>query len=135
MMGLVDPKALLDELIGACRMLGLSVREEPMKVPATRLAGGLVRLHGIPVVIVDSLSPIVDRVAAVADAICELDIDPIHLSTEARRAISHARARRRRARRGLRNRRSDPTSPWRASRMLRPKPLSKPRDRDGDDSN
>jgi hypothetical protein len=128
----VDPKALLDELFDVCRMLGLAVRDEPMKVPATRLAGGLVRLHGIPIVIVDSLSPVVDRVAAVADAICELDIDPIRLSTEARRAISHARARRRRARRGLRNRRSDTASPFRASRAHRPKPLS--RRRDSDDS-
>jgi hypothetical protein len=126
----VDPKALLDELLGACRMLGLSVREEPMKVPATRLAGGLVRLHGIPVVIVDSLSPVVDRVAAVADAICELDIDPIRLSTEARRAISHARARRRRARRGLRNRRSETTSAFRATRIHRSKPLAKRRNND-----
>jgi hypothetical protein len=119
----VDPKALFDELIGACRMLGVVVRDEPMKVPATRLAGGLVHLHGIPVVIVDSSAPIIDRVAAVADAICELEIDPLHLSSEGRQAIARARKRRQRARRRLIHRRQESVSAWKTSRLLRPTPF------------
>jgi hypothetical protein len=111
----VDPKALLSELLRACRMLGLAVRDEPMKVPATRLAGGLVRLRGMAVVIVDSSAPVVDRVAAIADAFCELAVDPLHLSSDARRAISLARARRRRMRHCLRMRRREPTSEWKVS--------------------
>lgn len=127
----VDPKALLVELLSTCRMLGLVVRDEPMKVPATRLAGGLVRLRGAPVVIVDSSAPLIDRVAAVADAISELDVDPIHLSADARRSISQARARRRRARSRLRNRRAETVSPWKASRLLRTLPKASCR-RDND---
>jgi hypothetical protein len=131
MLGGVDPKALLDELLSTCRMLGLVVRDEPMKVPTSRLAGGLVRLHGTPVVIVDSSAPVIDRVAAVADAICEHNIDPIHLSADARRAISHARARRKRARSRLRNRRTETASHWKASQLLRTRPtVSRCRDTD-----
>jgi hypothetical protein len=90
----VDPKALLSELLCACRTLGLGIRDEPMKVPATRLAGGLVRLRGVAVVIVDSAAPAIDRVAAVADALSELAIASLQLSADACRAIALARQRR-----------------------------------------
>lgn len=119
MLAPVDPKDLLRELLCTCRSLGLVIRDEPMRVPATRISGGLVRLRGAPVVILDSSAPVPDRVAAVADALCELAVDPLHLSKEARRAIHVARIRRRRQRRMLRMRRQELTSPWKVSRLLR----------------
>ena len=122
----MDPKALLSELLGTCKALGLTIRDEPMRVPASRLAGGLVRLRGTTVVIVDSTAPVVDRVAAVADALCELAVDPLHLSADARRAIVHARYRRRRLRRHLRLRRAEVVSAWKVTRLLRPKPGVRP---------
>jgi hypothetical protein len=118
----VDPKDLLSELLRTCQSLGLTIREEPMKVPATRLSGGLVRLRGKAVVIVDSSAPVVDRIAAVADALCELAVDPLHLTREARRAIALARLRRRRMLKFLRSRRIEVVSPWKRPRLLRPKP-------------
>ena len=122
MLNRVDQKALLSELLRTCTQLGLAIRDEPMKVPASRLAGGLVRLRGKTVVIVDSTAPVVDRVAAVADALCEFAVDPLHLSAEARRAIVQARNRRRRIRRHLRLRHDKDASVWKISRLLRPKP-------------
>ena len=118
----VDPKVVLSELLYACRGLGLTIRDEPMKVPATRLAGGLVRLRGTAMVIVDSAAPVVDRVAAVADALCELAVDPLHLSPDARRAITLARSRRRRMRRNLRMQRGGSAAAWKSTMLLRPKP-------------
>jgi hypothetical protein len=118
----VDPNALLGELLCTCRTLGLAIRDAPMKVPATRLAGGLVRLRGTVVVIVDSSAPVVDRVAAVADALCELPVDPLHLSPDARQTIALARARRRRQRQRFRMRRTELPSAWKLTRLLRPKP-------------
>jgi hypothetical protein len=122
----VDLTALLSELLWTCKALGLVVRDEPMKVPASRLAGGLVHLRGAAVVIVDSSAPVVDRIAAVADALCELAVDPLHLSAEARRSITIARGRRRRLRRHLRMRRTKPWSAWKVTRPLRPKPGVQP---------
>lgn len=130
----VDPKELLRELLSSCKSLGLGIRDEPMHVPATRLAGGLVRLRGAAVVILDSSAPVPDRIAAVADALCELAVDPLHLSKEARNAIHLARLRRRRQRRTLRIRRQEPTSAWKQSRLLRnvtnlpPSPWSRDRE-------
>ncbi|HEY5959148.1 MAG TPA: hypothetical protein VIV60_21470 [Polyangiaceae bacterium] len=118
----VDPKDLLVELLHTCKSLGLTIRDEPMKVPATRLAGGLVRLRGKAVVIIDSSAPVVDRIAAIADALCELAVDPLHLSREARRAIALARIRRRRMLQFLRSRRLDTATSWKRPRLLRPKP-------------
>lgn len=118
----VDPKELLRELLFTCRSLGLGIRDEPMHVPATRIAGGLVRLRGAAVVILDSSAPIPDRIAAVADALCELAVDPLHLSKEARNAIHLARLRRKRQRRTLRMRRQELTSHWKHSRLLRKAP-------------
>lgn len=116
----VDPKDLLSELLSTCRTLGLAIRDEPMKVPATRLAGGLVRLRGSNVVILDRSAPVVDRIAAVADALCALAVDPLHLSSDARRALTLARARRRRQRRLLRQQRPEAVFGWKLTRLLRP---------------
>ncbi len=122
----MDPKVLLSELLCTCKALGLAIRDEPMKVPASRLAGGLVRLRGADVVIVDSSAPVVDRIAAVADALCELAVAPLHLSPEARQAITIARGRRRRLRRHLRMRHTETLSAWKVTRLLRPKPGVRP---------
>ncbi len=92
----VDVAELYTELMLTCRRLRLPVRETPFQLAVTRRSGGLVWLRGKAVVVVDATAPLVDRVAAVADALCGLELDPLGLTTEARRAIGIARARRRR---------------------------------------
>ena len=90
---------LFAELLGLCKKLALPIRQETMKVPTSRLAGGLVRLKGRPIVIVDDGAPIVDRIAALADVLVAVPLPIVVLSPEAKVALARARLRRRRARR------------------------------------
>ncbi len=88
--------AVFAELLRIGQELGLTIRREAMQVPATRLAGGLVRVRGRSVVILDESAPLVDRIATLADILVSFDLRRFPLSAESTAALGRARVRRRR---------------------------------------
>lgn len=88
--------AVFAELLRIGQELGLTIRREAMQVPATRLAGGLVRVCGRSVVILDESAPLIDRVATLADILVSFDLRRFHVSAESMAALGRARIRRRR---------------------------------------
>lgn len=110
------------ELLRTCRKLGFVVRDEPLHLIAPRRAGGLVSLHGRLLVLIDQNAPLVERVAALADTLCELELDWNTLSPDTRRQLALARARRRRERKRLVRGTTPRLSGWKVTRLLRSKP-------------
>lgn len=86
----MDAQRLLDELLAAARKLGLKVRIEPMRTAAGR-AGGLCRLRGQTMVLLDELAAPVEQAAALAEALGELDVENVYMAPEARLAIEATR--------------------------------------------
>ncbi|MBK7581051.1 MAG: hypothetical protein IPI67_12660 [Myxococcales bacterium] len=91
-----DPERLLDELVAFARGMGISVRMEPMRLAMHHASGGLIRLNGQALVLIDSKSPLFDRVLTLADAVAPLAVTPLpeSLSPESRELIETARAKR-----------------------------------------
>jgi len=92
----VSPERLLDELVGAARKLGVVVRIETLRVPVHHASGGLCRLRGKAVVLLDNRSPVLDRVLTLADALAPLadSSEQVYMAPEARELIETARAKR-----------------------------------------
>jgi hypothetical protein len=92
----VNPERLLDELVGAARKLGVDVRIETLRVPVHHATGGLCRLRGKPVVLLDNRSPMLDRVLTLAEALGSLAqaSEQVYMAPEARELIENARAKR-----------------------------------------
>lgn len=82
----VDAQRLLDELLSAARKLGLKVRIEPLRT-TTGSAGGLCRIHGQTLVLLDELAGPVEQAAALAEALGQLDVENVQMAPEARRTI------------------------------------------------
>src|SRR5512142_310508 len=90
----VNPRAMIDWLVGVLSVQGVRLSSRPFQSAST-VAGGAVKLAGQAFVIVDSGAPIVEQVMALAEAICSLGIEPSGLSREARLVVAKAYARRR----------------------------------------
>jgi len=96
MLWAVEPERLLEELVGVARGLGIVVRIEPLRVAVHHASGGMIRLNGQSLVLLDAKSPLFDRVLTLADAIAPLAKDglPGSLTPEARELLEAARAKR-----------------------------------------
>jgi hypothetical protein len=83
----------MDELIGVARKIGIDVRVQPIRIP-NRSFGGLCRLRGRQVLVLDQRSSFVDRVGTIAEALSqfERELDGVFLTPEARRMVDAARA-------------------------------------------
>jgi len=79
---------LLDQL--AAR-LGVEVRYEPMKEDRGSAAGGLCRLRGRTIIIVDSKAPQAEQVGVLLDALSELDTDSVFVPPLIREALAKRR--------------------------------------------
>ena len=92
----MDPERLLVELVDVARILGVTVRIEPLRLAMHHASGGTIRLNGQSMVLLDAKSPLFDRVLTLADAIVPLAVDglPDTTSPEARELIEAARAKR-----------------------------------------
>ncbi len=92
----MEAHRLLEELTGVARKVGVDVRVEALRIPMHHNAGGLCRLRGKPVVLLDNKSAVVDRVLTLADALVPMnhEIDAVFMTPEARGLIEAARARR-----------------------------------------
>ncbi|MEZ4226646.1 MAG: hypothetical protein R3B13_37205 [Polyangiaceae bacterium] len=91
----MDPRALVDELTKTARGLGIEVRVVAMRLP-TRGSGGLCRVNGKSMILLDQKQPAVDRAGTLAEAITDsgLAFDREAL-TETARAVLEIAARRR----------------------------------------
>lgn len=81
---------LYEELTLAAEKAGISVRTEPFDkaVPEKQGGrGGLCRLKGEWIVLIDARAPLVDRIAALAAALAEVDLDDVYMPPVARATI------------------------------------------------
>jgi hypothetical protein len=90
----VEPRQLLDELFRAARKLAIEVRVEPFSAPAPKVrAGGVCRLRGRAVILIDAMAGSVDQALAMAEALAEFDLGSVALLPEAKRLVESALAR------------------------------------------
>jgi hypothetical protein len=84
----------MDELISVARKLGIEVRIQPIRIP-NRSFGGLCRLRGRQVLVLDQKSGFADRVGTLAEALSQFqrELDGVFLTPEARQIVDGARAR------------------------------------------
>lgn len=81
---------LYEELTSAARKVGILVRTEPFDpaVPEKQGGrGGLCRLRGKWIILIDARAPLVDRIAAVASALSEVDLEEVYLPPVVRATI------------------------------------------------
>ena len=115
---MVDPARLVDELSHIARKLCIEVRVEHMRLP-THSSGGLCRLKGRQVLLLDSKSSVIDRAGALAEALARFDISAIEMSDDTRVVIENAHARQARLASGAA---TPSTPPPTVHTLLRPKP-------------
>jgi len=84
----------MDELLRVARKFGLRVRIEPFEIPGVH-AGGLCRVRGRQLILLDQKASVVDRVGALAEALAGFDLETVYVAPEARQLIEATLARRR----------------------------------------
>ena len=82
----MENDALVDALLRAADQLGVPVRIEPFETPAVG-GGGLCRLQGEPLVLLDARAPLRERVQALARALSDLESDHVYMVPEARELV------------------------------------------------
>ena len=114
---------MLDALFEAAKKLGVEVRVERFSAPLTKdHAGGVCRLRGRDVILIDAAAAVVDQAAAMAEALSHFELGNLFLAPEVRELVESAGVRIRwRTRASLS--RSKPRNPHPGVRTLsRPKP-------------
>ncbi|HMR76685.1 MAG TPA: hypothetical protein PKD61_16305, partial [Polyangiaceae bacterium] len=66
----MEPRTLVDELAKVARGLGIEVRVVAMRLP-TRGAGGLCRVKGKSMILLDQKQAAIDRAGTIAECIVE----------------------------------------------------------------
>jgi hypothetical protein len=90
---------VLDELEEVAARLGVEVRAEPFAKGLMEGRGGLCRIDGRPVVVMDEKLSAPDRVGVLAAALASLDTRGVDVPDLARTALDAARRRKREERR------------------------------------
>jgi hypothetical protein len=124
---------LIEQIESCLSSLGIEVCAKPFHSTSSS-AGGLVKLRGRTLVVVDGGAPQVERLMVLADALCGLDCEPSLLSPDAQRIVAKARARRRWRRKRLVGKSSLPKTLWLQSRLLSKHPGLRACRRNGPDS-
>lgn len=117
----MNPAALIEQIEGYLSSLGVEICSKPFQ-GASASAGGLVKLKGRTLVVVDSKAPQVERLMVLADALCGLDCEPASLSPDVQRVVAKASAKRRWRRKRLVGRANLPKPLWLQSRLLSKSP-------------
>lgn len=89
----MNPAALIEQMETYLLSRGIRVSSKPFQARSTS-AGGLVKLEGRTLVVLDSMAPPVERLMVLAEALCSLDYEPALLPSEVRRAVKKASAKR-----------------------------------------
>jgi hypothetical protein len=87
----VEPARLYEALLGVAHKLGVQVRVERLLVDSQR-GGGLCRLRGRDVILLDERASTVERGAALAEALASLDVDGVFMPPEVRLMLEAMRA-------------------------------------------
>jgi hypothetical protein len=90
----VEPPQVLAELEKLAKRLGVDVRHEPF-APAPPKNGGLCRLHGAPVVVMDERLPILDKIALLSEVLAAFDVDPLFVPPVLRARLERRKSGRR----------------------------------------
>lgn len=93
----MEPRALEDALLDVARRAGVEVRREPFDSGVPREArprGGLCRIHGVTVILVDTTLTTVERTAVLADALAGVQLDSLSMLPFVRERIDLAVKRR-----------------------------------------
>ena len=93
----VSPPEILLELEKLALRLGVPVRFEPFDL-RTAGKGGLCRLHGMPLIVVDVGLPVLDKIGVLSEALASFDLEAIYLPPVLRARID--RHRKKKVRRG-----------------------------------
>jgi len=91
----VEHEWLLLELLSAADKLGIEVRSEPFETGGTS-AGGICKLRGRELILIDAKASVPDRAAALATVLADLDHERVYLAPLAREYLYAERARKRR---------------------------------------
>ncbi len=83
---------MLLELEALAGRLGVAIRAEPFDKGALGGRGGLCRVRGKPVIVMDASLPVPDRIAVLAAALATFDLDSVYVSPVLRGRIDAARA-------------------------------------------
>jgi hypothetical protein len=85
---------LLDALFEAAKKLGVEVRVEPFSAPSSKNgAGGVCRLRGRDVILIDAAAAVVDQAAAMAESLSHFELQGLFLAPEVRELVESARVR------------------------------------------
>lgn len=75
----MDDRTVLGHLEAVAEQLGVEIRYEPMEGEAALSPGGMCRLRGKAVIIVNGKAPLGDKIQTVARALRRLDVSRIYL--------------------------------------------------------
>jgi hypothetical protein len=78
---------MLLELEALAARLGVVIRAEPFDKGALGGRGGLCRVRGKPVVVMDAALPVPDKIAVLASALSLFDLDSVYVSPVLRARI------------------------------------------------
>lgn len=117
----MDTAALIKTIERYLRSRGIEICAKPFQIEAPS-AGGLVKLNGRALVVVDSKAPDVERLMALAEALCALDCEPALLPPDVQSIVVRAHARRRWKRRRLVGKRNFVKPLWLQSMILSRRP-------------
>ena len=113
----MNPLALIEQIETYLSSLGVPICCKPFHANGI-CSGGLVKLNGRMLVVVDSAAPQVERLMVLADALSCLGVQPEVLSEEVRRVVAKARAKRHWRRKRLLGRLSAAKPLWLQSRLV-----------------
>jgi hypothetical protein len=90
----MDPPQVYEQLEALLQRLGIPVRCEPFDVRTfgdLNVQGGICRVRGAAVVLVDARAPVVERVAVLAGVLAAFDLDEVFMPPQIRKLIeAHA---------------------------------------------
>ena len=75
----MDETTLLSHLEALAESLDISIRYEPMERERMSVAGGLCRIHGRRVFIIDAAATDTEKITVLAGALRRLDLSRVHL--------------------------------------------------------
>ena len=86
----VTPTRLLSELETVAARLGIALRVERLGAEVLGRRGGLCRIRGRTVILVDESLPIADRISVLAEALSAFDVSSIYVPPVVRARIEDA---------------------------------------------
>jgi len=117
----VNPATLIRRIERYLKSRGVEVCSKPFQIEAPS-AGGLVKVNGRSLVVVDSKAPEVERLMALAEALCALEYEPALLPPGVQSIVVRAHAKLRWKRRRLMGKRKVFKPLWLQSKILSRKP-------------